>query len=78
MGLLAIDETHDRGHTEHEDRILSRIVNKRYAALRSPTILISNETRSAASESLGASIVSRVHEAGKVIECDWPSFREQA
>lgn len=75
--LLVIDEAQDRGHTGYEDRILTRLVNKRYGAMRA-TVIITNENREKAAQSLGDSIVSRMHESGKVIECDWPSFRKRA
>jgi len=74
MVCLVIDEAQERGHTEYEDRMLTRLVNKRYGAMRG-TVIITNESREAASVSLGASVVSRIREAGKVIECEWDSFR---
>jgi DNA replication protein DnaC len=72
--VLVIDEMHERGNTDWEDRLLGHLVNERYAAMRS-TILITNQTVDAAAKSLGTSITDRVRECGWFVECDWPSFR---
>ena len=72
--LLVLDEMQVRGDKPFEDRLLTHLVDARYAAQR-PTILIANLTRPELSESLGASIVDRVRENGMVIEFNWPSFR---
>ncbi len=72
--LRLIYEAHLRGETEFEDRTLTDIVDQRYDAKRD-TIFISNLTRTEFAKSLGASIVSRLHECGSCIECAWPSFR---
>jgi hypothetical protein len=37
---------------------------------------VSNQTRLAFAKSMGSSVVSRIHEAGEVIECEWGSFRK--
>lgn len=78
-GLLIIDECHVRGESDYEDRLITRILNNRYNNLK-PTMLITNQKRSEAAKSLGSSVVSRLHESGVVIECNWRSFRtkEQA
>ena len=73
-GLLVIDEVQERGQTEWEDRLLTHMINKRYAGLKD-TILISNQTKHEFSESIGTSIASRMKETGGIIVCDWPSFR---
>lgn len=75
--LLILDEIHERGETEWEDRTLVRLIDYRYGAML-PTILIANLDRNALAESLGTSICDRIAEAGTVIECDWPSFRKRA
>lgn len=74
--LLIIDEAQERGETEFEDRALIHIIDKRYDALLH-TIIISNLTKDALGKSLGTSIVSRLHETGEVIECNWKSWREK-
>jgi DNA replication protein DnaC len=75
--LLVIDEAHERGGTEFEDRKLIGIINKRYD-LMLPTVLISNEKREAFANSIGTSAASRMSETncGKIIECNWSSFRQ--
>lgn len=72
--LLIIDAMEERGETPFEDRLLNHIIDKRYDNLRD-TVLISNQTAEAFSASAGPSIVSRIHETGDKIICDWPSFR---
>lgn len=73
-GLLVIDEVHERGGSEWEDRMLTHLIDKRYA-LRLDTILITNENPKSAAKSLGASIMDRLRETGGLIECNWPSYR---
>ena len=72
---LVIDEAHERSDSEWENRTLTNIIDRRYDAMRS-TILVSNMTREAFAAAVGPSIVSRTHESGVVVVCDWPSFRE--
>jgi len=72
--LLFIDQAEERKHSEAEDRMLFNIVNKRYAECRH-TIIASNESLAALHESLGASIVSWINEAGEFIECCWEDLR---
>lgn len=75
--LLVIDEVQVRSDTTWEDNTLTNIVDARYGA-RLPTILITNVQSSQLTQTLGASIVSRVMEGGTVVELDWPSFRGAA
>jgi DNA replication protein DnaC len=75
--LLVIDEIHVRGDRPWEDMVLTHIIDKRYDAMRD-TIIISNQEEPRFLESLGPSIVDRMHECGGVIECHWPSFRGEA
>lgn len=75
--LLVIDAMEERGETSWEDRMLGYILDRRYDSMLD-TILITNQTKERFAESAGASVVSRIHEAGAVIECDWDSFREKA
>ena len=72
--LLVLDELQERGDTAFEDRLLTHLIDARYAENK-PTILIANLTRKELTASLGASIVSRIHENGDIIECGWASFR---
>lgn len=74
--LLVIDEAHERGDTAWEDRILTHLVDRRYREKRD-TILISNLSPEAVSESLGPSIIDRVRETGTMLMCNWRSFRQK-
>jgi DNA replication protein DnaC len=73
--VLVIDEAQERAETDFENRTLTQIIDKRYDAMLD-TIVISNFTKDEMGKSMGPSIVSRIHECGQVIECNWPSFRE--
>lgn len=72
--LLVIDEIHERGETQWEDRILVNILNKRYDALKD-TIIIANLTAMEIERSLGPSIWARLCQTGGVVLFDWESFR---
>lgn len=73
--LLVIDEAQERGESAFEDRVLTHILDKRYDDLKH-TIVISNLKKDELAKSLGSSVVSRIHEIGEAIECNWKSFRE--
>lgn len=72
--LLIIDEAHERGNSEWEDRMLTYIIDKRYDSLRD-TLLISNQKPDECIKSVGQSIASRILETGAIMECNWNSFR---
>lgn len=72
--LLVLDEIQERGETAFEDRLLTHIIDARYAAMR-PTVLIANLTKAELTDSLGPSIVDRARENGKSIEFNWESYR---
>lgn len=73
--LVVIDELHERGDTAWEDRMLTRIVNKRYEEGRA-TVLISNQMLAEFTTRVGPSIAERMNDdEGGVIVCDWPSLR---
>lgn len=74
--LLVIDAMEERGETAFEDRLLNHIIDKRYDNL-DDTLLITNQTPEAFTASAGPSIVSRIHETGDKIVCDWTSFRQK-
>lgn len=73
-GLLVLDEIQERGETGFEDRLLTHVIDARYAAMK-PTVIIANLTKKELSESLGASVVDRACENGKSIEFHWGSYR---
>ena len=72
--LLVIDEAHERGETDYEHRMLANLIDHRYDAMHD-TLLIANQTPEAFAASVSRSIVSRTHEGGETLVCDWPSFR---
>jgi len=55
--------------------MLTALIDYRYSQMRD-TVIISNLKREAFTASMGASVVSRMIEAGGIIECNWPSFRK--
>lgn len=72
--LLVIDDAHERGGSEWEDRLLTYLIDCRYAD-GSDTLLISNQEQGAFRKSVGPSIWDRLTETGGIIVADWPSFR---
>jgi len=72
--LLILDEIQERGETDFENKLLTHLIDARYA-MRKPTILIANLTKAELAKSLGASIVDRARENGKSIEFSWDSYR---
>ncbi|HLP41244.1 MAG TPA: ATP-binding protein [Fibrobacteria bacterium] len=75
--LLVIDAMEERGETPFENRLLNHIIDKRYDDC-ADTLLITNQTVEGFAESVGASIVSRIHETGDKIVCNWESYRRKA
>lgn len=73
--FLVVDESHERGETQWEDRILVNLIDSRYRDEKD-TLLISNLVEQQFRESMGKSIYSRLVETGGVIECNWKSFRD--
>lgn len=72
--LLVIDEIQVRGDTAFEDEMLTHVVDVRYDQGRD-TLIIGNLDPDKIAESLGPSILDRLHECGGIIACNWPSFR---
>lgn len=73
-GLLIIDEKNDCEDMAVAGRILTDILDRRYANLKD-SIIISNETARGFDRSTSDSVLSRIKEHGRVIECAWKSFR---
>ena len=73
-GLLVIDEFQERGGSEWENRVMSNLLDKRYAAQR-PTIIIANFTPDEMKAALSDSVKSRMRENGKAFIFEWASFR---
>jgi hypothetical protein len=75
--FLAIDECHERGETDWENRTFRNVLDHRYDACL-PTVIIGNWREAGqVRDSLGASIVDRISETGGIVFCDWPSYRMQ-
>lgn len=72
--IVVIDELHDCEDQKMKTRVLTDLIDRRYAALRD-TILISNQTSEDFSATIGDSILSRLNEHGAIISCTWTSFR---
>lgn len=73
--LLIIDELHECHDQRMKGRVLTDVIDRRYSN-QLDTLLISNETVAAFKESVGDSVLSRLGEHGKIVECKWKSFRE--
>lgn len=76
-GLLVIDELHEKPDTDYTARELINLIDHRYSGMSS-TVLIANTDIRNFTTIVGDSVVSRINEAGIVIECDWPSYRDDA
>ena len=73
--FLCLDECHERGETDWENRTLRNVLDHRYDACL-PTVIIGNwSTKDEISDCLGASIVDRITETGGTVWCNWDSYR---
>lgn len=71
---LVIDEVHDCDDQKMKARVLTDLIDRRYAARRD-TILIANQTPADFASTIGDSILSRLGEHGAILPCTWGSFR---
>ncbi len=74
--LLIIDEVHESEDLKTQMRMLTDLVDRRYAALKD-TVLISNYTDAEFQQNVNPSIISRLSEHGRILSCKWKSFRAQ-
>jgi DNA replication protein DnaC len=74
--FLIIDEAQVRGETKFEDDLLTHLIDKRYDGERA-TMLITNLGRKEFAATLSPSIISRIHQIGCGIDCNWQSYRKQ-
>lgn len=72
--FLCIDEVHDCDDQKMKMRVLTDLVDRRYACNRD-TILIANQTPDDFAATIGDSILSRLGEHGAILSCKWDSFR---
>lgn len=74
--VLVIDELSEmQADKDWQAGRLTYIIDRRYDA-KLATLLISNDTEEMFFRNLGESATSRMREKGRVLFCDWPSFRE--
>lgn len=74
LELVVIDELHDAEANAPAMALLVDLCDRRYAA-RLDTILISNRSAEEFAEAVNPSIESRISENGRILKCDWPSWR---
>ena len=75
--LVIIDELPECDDMKLKDRVLTDILDRRYAN-NNDTLLITNQTPQEFKSTTNDSILSRLSEHGRIIECKWASFREKA
>lgn len=74
---LVLDEFHERGASDWEQRTINNILDHRYDAML-VTVIIANLSRQDFQTQISPSIRSRAEETGGLIVCDWPSYRKAA
>jgi len=74
--LAVIDEVHECAELRASPRLLTDLIDRRYAARRD-TLLITNQTADEFAESIGDSIYSRLTEHGAILRCEWESWRDK-
>ncbi len=72
--FLVIDELHECDDQRMRDRVLTDILDRRYAN-RVDTLLISNQSVPEFTSATSDSVLSRLKEHGRVLVCKWKSFR---
>lgn len=72
--LVVIDELHDCDDQKVKSRLLTDTLDKRYANLVD-TVVISNQTPEEFIDTTSDSIISRIKEHGRIIYCNWESWR---
>jgi DNA replication protein DnaC len=73
--LLVIDEMQERSESDWENRLLTHLIDARYAENR-PTILIANMSKRELAASLNTSVIDRIRGNGVTVEFNWESFRK--
>lgn len=76
--LLVLDEVGMQADTEHEQRVLSDALNKRYED-RKPTLVLSNLNARGVRDYLGPRLFDRLREGGgEFVRFDWEGHRGRA
>lgn len=70
-----VHNCHQRAETLYEQNTLINLLDRRYDE-RKCTVIIANQTKEEFAAAMGDSVVSRIHETGDAIICDWPSYRK--
>jgi DNA replication protein DnaC len=73
--LLVIDEIQVRADSDFEGNVLDHIIDLRYGDMND-TLIVGNLLPKALRASLGPTIMDRLDETGRIIECKWPTFRK--
>jgi DNA replication protein DnaC len=73
--LLVIDEIGVQFESDTEKLYLTEIINDRYNWLK-PTIISGNVTIPDLERIIGERVIDRFREGGRVIVCDWKSYRK--
>lgn len=71
---LVIDEFHERGGSDWENRCLVNLLDHRYDDMLA-TVLIANFAESKVAEAIPASVISRAQQTGGLVVCDWRGYR---
>lgn len=74
-GLLVIDEMQERSESDWENRLLTHLIDARYAEGK-PTILIANLSKKELAASLNTSVIDRIRGNGVSVEFNWESYRK--
>lgn len=74
--LAVFDEIHECEGLKAAPRLLTDLLDRRYLARRD-TLLITNQTAEEFAATIGDSIYSRLTEHGKILKCEWPSWRDR-
>lgn len=74
--ILVVDELAVRSHTQYEADNLTTLLERRTSDGKA-TILISNEQPAAFVQAIGESVAQRLGAMGRIISCNWPSFRAE-
>jgi len=73
--LLVIDEMQERSESDWENRLLTHLIDARYAEGK-PTILIANLSKHQLAASLNTSVIDRIRGNGVTVEFNWDSYRK--
>lgn len=72
--FMVIDELHDCEDLRMKNRLLTDLLDRRYANLLD-TVLIANQTPAEFRDTTSDSVLSRMKEHGQIIHCTWESWR---